>query len=228
MDRHITLSADRLPKAWYNLRADLPKEIPPYLHPGTREPLRGEDLEPLFARALIEQEVSTERWIEIPDPVREKLAIWRPTPLVRAHFLERALETPARIYYKNESVSPAGSHKPNSAVAQAYYNAAEGIAALATETGAGQWGSSLAFASHLFGLACRVYMVRVSYDQKPYRRTLMQTWGASVVSSPSEETQAGRAVLAAQPDSSGSLGIAISEAVEVAVVVGVAPAREGR
>ncbi len=215
-DRHIVLPAREAPAAWYNLQADLPEPPLPYLHPGTGKPVTPEDLAPLFPMSLIEQEVSTERWIPIPDPVREKLTIWRPTPLVRARFLEEELGTPARIYYKNEAVSPAGSHKPNSAVAQAYYNARAGIRRLATETGAGQWGSSLAFASQLFGLECTVYMVKVSYQQKPYRRTLMETWGARVVASPSEETSAGRKILAEQPDSTGSLGIAISEAVEVA------------
>jgi len=215
-ERHIGLSASELPEAWYNLRADLPEPPAPYLHPATGEPVTPDDLAPLFPASLIAQEVSTERWIPIPDPVREKLSIWRPTPLVRARLLEQALRTPARIYYKNEAVSPAGSHKPNSAVAQAYYNAEAGIRRLATETGAGQWGSSLAFACQLFDLACDVYMVRVSYEQKPYRRTLMETWGARVVASPSEETASGRKILAEDPDSTGSLGIAISEAVEIA------------
>ncbi len=216
MDRHISLPSDRLPRAWYNLQGDLPKPLPPYRHPGTGEPLTPDDLAPLFPMELIKQEVSQERWIDIPEPVREKLGIWRPTPLVRARFLEEALGTPARIYYKNESVSPAGSHKPNSAIAQAYFNAAEGIRSLSTETGAGQWGSSLAFACAHFEVACEVFMVRISYDQKPYRRTLMQTWGATVHASPSPETEAGRKVLAENPDSTGSLGMAISEAVEVA------------
>ena len=215
-ERQIVLSASELPEAWYNLRADLPEPPAPYLHPGTGQPVTPDDLAPLFPESLIAQEVTTERWIEIPDSVREKLSIWRPTPLVRARLLEQALGTPARIYYKNESVSPAGSHKPNSAVAQAYFNAEAGIRRLATETGAGQWGSSLAFACQLFGLECDVYMVRVSYEQKPYRRTLMETWGARVVASPSEETSSGRKILAENPDSTGSLGIAISEAVEIA------------
>jgi tryptophan synthase beta chain len=215
-ERQIVLGASELPDAWYNLRADLPEPPAPYLHPATAQPVTPDDLAPLFPASLIAQEMSTERWIGIPDPVREKLSIWRPTPLVRALHLERELRTPARIYYKNESVSPAGSHKPNSAVAQAYYNAEAGVPRLATETGAGQWGSSLAFASQLFGLECDVYMVRVSYEQKPYRRTMMETWGARVVASPSQETASGRKILAEDPDSSGSLGIAISEAVEVA------------
>ena len=214
--RQIVLPASELPEAWYNLRADLPVPPAPYLHPATGEPVGPADLAPLFPEALIAQEMTLDRWVPIPDPVREKLAIWRPTPLVRARPLEEALGTPARIYYKNESVSPAGSHKPNSAVAQAYYNAAAGIGRLSTETGAGQWGTSLAYACQLFGLECEVYMVRVSYDQKPYRRTLMETWGARVFASPSEETPSGRKVRAETPDSTGSLGIAISEAVEIA------------
>lgn len=215
-ERSIGLSVSEIPDAWYNLRADLEEGPAPYLHPATGQPVTPSDLAPLFPASVIEQEVSTERWIAIPDAVREKLTIWRPTPLVRALHLERELGTPARIYYKNEAVSPAGSHKPNSAVAQAYFNAEAGIRRLATETGAGQWGSSLAFASQLFGLECEVYMVRVSYEQKPYRRTLMETWGARVVASPSEETASGRKVLADTPGSTGSLGIAISEAVEIA------------
>lgn len=215
-ERFVVLPASELPDAWYNLRADLPTPPAPYLHPATGEPVTPADLAPLFPASLIEQEMTMDPWIPIPEPVREKLSIWRPTPLVRARPLEAALGTPARIYYKNESVSPAGSHKPNSAVAQAFYNAEAGIPRLATETGAGQWGSSLAFASQLFGLECDVYMVRVSYEQKPYRRTLMETWGARVVASPSEETESGRKILAGDPDSTGSLGMAISEAVEIA------------
>ncbi len=215
-ERQIVLGSAELPEVWYNLRADLPEPPAPYLHPGTGQPVTPDDLAPLFPASLIAQEVSLERWIAIPDEVRDKLSIWRPTPLVRALHLERELRTPARIYYKNEAVSPAGSHKPNSAVAQAYFNAEAGIRRLSTETGAGQWGTSLAFASQLFGLECDVYMVRVSYEQKPYRRTLMETWGARVVASPSQETAAGRKILADDPDSTGSLGIAISEAVEVA------------
>ncbi len=217
MNRSISLDGDALPDKWYNLQADLPSPLPPYRHPGTGEPLSPDDLAPLFPSELIKQEVSRERWIEIPETVREKLGIWRPTPLVRATFLEEALGTPARIYYKNESVSPAGSHKPNSAIPQAYFNAIEGITSLTTETGAGQWGSSLAFACAHFGLDCKVFMVRISYDQKPYRRTLMETWGAEVFASPSNETEAGRKILAETPDSNGSLGMAISEAVEAAV-----------
>ncbi len=215
-DKQILLPTKDIPEAWYNLNSDLPEPPPPFRHPATGQPLGPDDLRPLFPMALIEQEMSTERWIEIPAAVREKLAIWRPTPLVRALNLEAELKTPARIYYKNESVSPPGSHKPNTALAQAYYNAAEGIKRLSTETGAGQWGSSLAFATSMFGLECRVFMVRVSYEQKPYRRTMMHTWGASVVPSPSPETNFGKAVLEKDPDCTGSLGIAISEAVEIA------------
>jgi tryptophan synthase beta chain len=186
------------------------------LHPGTLQPVGPADLEPLFPMALIAQEVATERMIEIPEPVREIYRLWRPSPLYRAHRLERALDTPARIYYKYEGVSPAGSHKPNTAVAQAFYNQQAGVKRLTTETGAGQWGSALAFAGALFGLEVRVYMVRVSFDQKPYRKAMMEAWGAQCVASPSEETNAGRQNLAEHPNSPGSLGIAISEAVEVA------------
>ena len=213
-DHRILLSAKEIPQKWYNVAADLPEPIPPHLHPGTGKPLTPDDLRPLFPMGLIMQEVSTERWIEIPDPIREKLALWRPSPLIRAKYLEKALKTPARIYYKYEGVSPSGSHKPNTAVAQAYYNKIEGIKRIATETGAGQWGCSLAFACDLFGLECKVYMVKCSYDQKPYRRSLMRLWGGTVVASPSMDTQCGRKILAADPNCSGSLGIAISEAVE--------------
>jgi tryptophan synthase beta chain len=188
--------------------------VPPPLHPGTKEPIGPEALAPLFPMELIKQEVSQERWIAIPDPVREILRLWRPTPLVRALRLEKALDTPARIYYKNEGVSPAGSHKPNTAVAQAYYNKEEGTKRISTETGAGQWGSALSMACNFFGIECKVYMVKVSYHQKPYRRSLMQLWGANVVASPSDETNCGRKMLAEDPDSPGSLGMAISEAVE--------------
>jgi tryptophan synthase beta chain len=208
------LREEDIPERWYNILADLPSPAPPVLHPGTGQPIGPQDLAPLFPMEIIRQEVSTERWVPIPDEVREVYKLWRPSPLIRARRLERALQTPAHIYYKYEGVSPAGSHKPNTAVAQAYYNRAEGTRRLATETGAGQWGSSLAFACSLFGLDCTVYMVKVSYDQKPYRRTMMQTYGAAVIASPSETTRAGRRVLAASPDSPGSLGIAISEAVE--------------
>jgi tryptophan synthase beta chain len=211
------LSEDRMPTSWYNVAADLPAPPPPVLHPGTHQPIGPADLAPLFPMALILQEVSAERAIEIPDEVQAIYRQWRPTPLYRARRLEQALDTPARIYYKYEGVSPAGSHKPNTAVAQAYYNKQEGVRRIVTETGAGQWGSSLAFAGALFGLQIEVYMVRVSYNQKPYRRALMEAYGARVVASPSEETATGRAILAEHPDSTGSLGIAISEAVELAV-----------
>jgi tryptophan synthase beta chain len=210
------LPQNRIPKAWYNIQADLPKPLAPTLHPGTLKPIGPEDLAPLFPMALILQEVSQEREIEIPGPVRQVYAQWRPAPLYRARRLEKALDTPAKIYYKYEGVSPAGSHKPNTAVAQAYYNKIEGTRRLSTETGAGQWGSSLAMACAFFGLECKVYMVRVSYNQKPYRRALMEAFGASVTASPSIETESGRAILAEHPETNGSLGIAISEAVEVA------------
>jgi tryptophan synthase beta chain len=211
------LDESRLPKSWYNLVADLPQPLPPVLHPGTGKPIGPDDLAPIFPMSLIQQEVSAEREIEIPAPVRSIYRQWRPTPLFRARRLEEALDTPARIYYKYEGLSPAGSHKPNTAVAQAFYNKEAGIKRIITETGAGQWGSSLAFAGAFFGLEIQVFMVRVSFNQKPYRRALMETWGARCVASPSEETQAGRAILAQRPDHPGSLGIAISEAVEVAV-----------
>jgi tryptophan synthase beta chain len=211
-----TLNEDQIPGEWYNLAADLPAPPPPPLHPGTLQPIGPEALAPLFPMALIAQEVSQEREIAIPDAVRDVYRLWRPTPLYRARRLERHLDTPARIYYKYEGVSPAGSHKPNTAVAQAYYNKEAGIARIATETGAGQWGSALALAGSLFGLQVDVYMVRVSFDQKPYRRALMESYGARCVASPSEETESGRRILAEHPDSTGSLGIAISEAVEVA------------
>ncbi len=210
------LPQDRIPKAWYNIVADLPTPMAPVLHPGTHKPIGPDDLAPLFPMSLIEQEVSTEREIEIPGEVRRVYAQWRPSPLFRARRLEKALDTTAKIYYKYEGVSPAGSHKPNTAVPQAYYNKKDGTKRLSTETGAGQWGSSLAMACAFFGLECKVYMVRVSYDQKPYRRALMETFGASVTASPSNETETGRAILAEHPDSRGSLGIAISEAVEIA------------
>jgi tryptophan synthase beta chain len=210
------LDESRLPWSWYNIAADLPSPPPPVLHPGTLTPVGPDDLAPLFPMSLILQEVSTEREIEIPGPVREVYRQWRPTPLFRARRLERALNTPARIYYKYEGVSPAGSHKPNTAVAQAFYNKEAGVTRIATETGAGQWGSSLAFAGALFGIDVQVFMVRVSYDQKPYRRAFMETFGARCIPSPSNETRFGREVLARTPDSPGSLGIAISEAVEVA------------
>jgi len=210
------LDESRMPTFWYNLVADLPKPPPPVLHPGTLQPIDPDDLAPLFPMALIQQEVATEREIAIPEPVRAIYRQWRPSPLYRARRLEQVLETPARIYYKYEGVSPAGSHKPNTAVAQAFYNKEAGIRRIATETGAGQWGSSLAFAGALFGIDVQVFMVRVSYQQKPYRRALMETYGARCVASPSEETASGREALARYPDHPGSLGIAISEAVEVA------------
>jgi tryptophan synthase beta chain len=212
--KKVLLSEEDLPQRWYNILPDLPAPPAPYLHPATLQPLGPDDLAPIFPQAIIAQEVSQERWIEIPDQVRDIYRIWRPTPLYRAERLEKALDTSARIYFKYEGGSPAGSHKPNTAVAQAYYNAQEGVKRLTTETGAGQWGSALAFAGGLFGLEVTVYMVRVSYEQKPYRRALMETWGATVYPSPTDRTNSGRGVLAKDPDSPGSLGIAISEAVE--------------
>ena len=215
--KQVFLSESEIPSAWYNLQADLPEPVPPLSIQPPGNPLDQPIWSPFFA-ALIQQEVSQERWIEIPDEVRKVYAIWRPSPLVRATGLERALKTPARIYFKNESHSPPGSHKPNTAVPQVYYNKMEGINNLSTETGAGQWGSSLAFACSLFGVHCKVFMVKVSYQQKPYRRSMMKMWGADVTPSPSCDTQAGRQILAADPDCMGSLGIAISEAVEAAAV----------
>ncbi|KAG9153750.1 hypothetical protein Leryth_005876 [Lithospermum erythrorhizon] len=213
---NLSLRSIEIPRKWYNLVADLPVKPPPYLNPGTFEPVKPEDLSPLFPKELIKQEGSTERYIDIPDEVIDIYSLWRPTPLIRAKRLEKLLDTPARIYYKYEGVSPAGSHKPNTAVPQAWYNAQEGIKKVVTETGAGQWGSALAFACCLFGLTCEVWQVRASYDQKPYRRMMMQTWGAKVHPSPSNLTEAGRRILQMDPSSPGSLGIAISEAVEVA------------
>lgn len=210
------LDESHIPKFWYNILADLPSPPPPVLHPGTLKPIGPDDLAPLFPMSLIQQEVSTERDIEIPGPVRDIYRQWRPTPLFRARRLEKVLDTPARIYYKYEGVSPAGSHKPNTAVPQAFYNREAGIKRIVTETGAGQWGSSLAFAGALFGIDVQVFMVRVSYDQKPYRRALMETYGARCVPSPSDETRSGRAILAKNARHPGSLGIAISEAVEIA------------
>jgi tryptophan synthase beta chain len=210
------LEEARMPSQWYNIAADLPVPPAPPLHPATGQPIGPDDLAPLFPMAIIQQEVSTERWIDIPEPVRDVFKLWRPSPLYRARRLEQALGTPAKIYFKYEGVSPAGSHKPNSAIPQAWYNAQEGVKKLSTETGAGQWGSSLAFAGGLFGLDVTVYQVRVSYDQKPYRRAMMETWGARCIPSPSPTTDAGRAILAENPNHMGSLGIAISEAVEVA------------
>ena len=217
VDRNRTkfvLDEKDIPTKWYNIQADLKTPPPPVLHPGTKQPIGPQDLAPLFPMELIKQEVSSERWIEIPDEIRDVYRLWRPSPLYRARRLEKALGTPARIYYKYEGVSPAGSHKPNTAVAQAYYNKQEKVTRLSTETGAGQWGSALALACQMFGLQCKVYMVKVSYQQKPYRRVMMETWGAQVVPSPSPDTQSGKKVLEQDPNSPGSLGIAISEAVE--------------
>jgi tryptophan synthase beta chain len=214
MKKKFVLDENDIPKAWYNIVADMPEKPLPPLNPATKEILTPEDLEPVFAKELIKQELSRDKWIEIPDEVRELYKIWRPTPLVRATGLEKALDTPAHIYFKNEGVSPVGSHKLNSALPQAYYNKTQGIKRLTTETGAGQWGTALSFAASVFGLELDVYMVKVSYNQKPYRRVMMQTWGANVFSSPSDTTNAGKTILAKDPDNSGSLGIAISEAVE--------------
>lgn len=213
----ILLPETEMPKQWYNINADLPVPLSPVLHPVTHEPVGPDDLAPLFPMAVIEQEMSAEREIDIPDPVREVYRQWRPSPLFRARRLEKALNTPARIYYKYEGVSPAGSHKPNTAIAQAFYNKAEGVKRITTETGAGQWGSSLALAGAMFGLEIEVFMVKVSFNQKPYRRAFMESFGATCTASPSNLTAAGRAILAENPDSTGSLGIAISEAVELAV-----------
>ncbi|MDF1595306.1 MAG: TrpB-like pyridoxal phosphate-dependent enzyme [Acidimicrobiia bacterium] len=213
----IMLDESEMPTQWYNIVPDLPEPPPPPLHPGTKQPVGPEDLAPLFPMALIMQEVSTDSYIDIPGEVLDVYRLWRPTPLYRARRLEQALDTPARIYYKYEGVSPAGSHKPNTAVPQAFYNAREGIRKLTTETGAGQWGSALAFASALFGLECEVWQVAASFEQKPYRKSMMETWGATVHSSPSMLTAAGRTILEQDPNSPGSLGIAISEAVEAAV-----------
>ena len=214
METKVILAEKEIPTQWYNIQADLPEPLPPLLHPATKEPTILPP--PLFAAALNEQEFSTERWIDIPDEVREMYKLWRPTPLFRAHRLEKALDTPAHIYYKYEGVSPAGSHKLNTAVAQAYYNKKEGINRLTTETGAGQWGSALSMGCQFLGLELKVYMVKISYQQKPYRRILMETWGAKCVASPSEETETGRNILKDDPECPGSLGMAISEAVEEA------------
>ena len=212
MDTKIILTEKEIPTSWYNIQADLPEPLPPLRHPGTKEPTRLPP--PLFPEALNDQEFSKERYIDIPEEVQEVYKLWRPTPLHRAYRLEKALDTPAHIYYKYEGVSPAGSHKPNTAVAQAYYNKKEGVKRLTTETGAGQWGSALSLGCQFFGLELKVYMVKVSYQQKPYRRVMMETWGATVVPSPSEDTEIGRRILKEDPDCPGSLGIAISEAVE--------------
>jgi tryptophan synthase beta chain len=214
MDTKFLLGENQIPTHWYNIIPDLPGPPAPVLHPATGKPVTPQDLLPLFPMGLIEQEVSGERWVKIPDEVRDAYRAWRPSPLFRARKLEAALKTPARIYYKYEGVSPAGSHKPNTAVPQAYYNKIFGTKRIATETGAGQWGSSMAMAAGMFGLECTVYMVKVSFEQKPYRKSMMQLWGAKVIPSPSRETNAGRGILAKDPESPGSLGIAISEAVE--------------
>ncbi|MCI0576185.1 MAG: TrpB-like pyridoxal phosphate-dependent enzyme, partial [Chloroflexi bacterium] len=214
------LPESELPKAWYNINADMPVPPAPVLHPATREPVTPDFLSVLFPMSLIMQEMSPERWVEIPEPVREIYKLWRPTPLFRARRLEKALDTPARIYYKYEGVSPVGSHKPNTAVAQAFFNKQEGTKALTTETGAGQWGSALAMACSFFDLDLEVYMVKISYEQKPYRRVLMQTYGAQVFASPTDRTHYGRRLLEEEPDNPGSLGIAISEAVEAAATSG--------
>jgi tryptophan synthase beta chain len=214
MRTKILLSEDQLPRQWYNIIPDMPGPMAPVIHPGTLQPVSPDDLLPLFPMGLIEQEVSSQRWIDIPEEVLEIYKLWRPSPLFRAHRLEKALGTPAKIYFKYEGVSPAGSHKPNTAVPQAYYNKIAGTRRIASETGAGQWGSSIALACQLFGLDCTVYMVKVSYSQKPYRKSMMQLWGAEVFPSPSNKTSSGRAILARDPDNQGSLGIAISEAVE--------------
>jgi tryptophan synthase beta chain len=217
LQTRFDLTQKDIPEQWYNIAADFPEPMPPPLHPGTREPIAPEALMAIFPEALVHQEASTERHIDIPEEVRDILALWRPTPLLRAARLEKFLDTPAHIYYKYEGVSPAGSHKPNTAVAQAYYNKQEGVKHLATETGAGQWGSSLAFACKLMGLDCKIWMVRVSYHQKPYRRMLMETYDATVYSSPSDKTAFGRSILEKDPHCAGSLGIAISEAIEATV-----------
>ena len=216
--KKIFLPESEMPRQWYNIMADMPTPMEPPLHPGTGQPVGPDDLAPIFPMNLIEQEVSTERWIDIPEPVLEKYVIWRPSPLYRAYSLEKYLDTPAKIYFKNEGVSPAGSHKPNTAIAQAYYNKVAGTKRITTETGAGQWGSALSMCCAFFGLECKVFMVKISYNQKPYRRLMMETWGANCSASPSNETKAGQSILAKDPDSPGSLGMAISEAVEAAVM----------
>ena len=216
--KKIFLPESEMPTQWYNIMADMPTPMEPPLHPGTGQPVGPEDLAPIFPMPLIEQEVSQERFIDIPEEVLEQYLLWRPSPLYRAYSLEKYLDTPAKIYFKNEGVSPAGSHKPNTALAQAYYNKISGTKRICTETGAGQWGSALAMCCAIFGLECKVYMVKVSFNQKPYRRMMMETWGANCVASPSTETKAGQKILADNPESPGSLGIAISEAVEAAVM----------
>jgi tryptophan synthase beta chain len=216
MGKSVLLQKSEIPTSWYNVIPDLPGPPTPVLHPGTLQPVSPDDLTPLFPMGLIQQEVSSERWIKIPEEILEIYSLWRPTPLVRATRLEKLLDTPAHIYFKNESVSPAGSHKPNTAVPQAYYNKKEGTKRIVTETGAGQWGSAMAMATNFFDIELQVYMVKVSYNQKPYRRSLMHTWGAKVFASPSDQTNCGRQLLEKDPDNPGSLGIAISEAVEKA------------
>jgi len=213
----INLTEDEMPKYWYNIQADMPNPALPPLHPGTKQPVGPEDLAPLFPMELIKQDVSKERFIEIPDEVRDIYKLWRPSPLFRAKRLEKILDTPAKIYYKYEGVSPSGSHKTNTAVAQAYYNKQEGVKKLITETGAGQWGTALSIACNMFGIECDVYMVKISYEQKPYRKAIMNSFGGNVYSSPSNRTKAGRDILEKDPNTSGSLGIAISEAIELAV-----------
>ncbi|MBU1343010.1 MAG: TrpB-like pyridoxal phosphate-dependent enzyme [Proteobacteria bacterium] len=215
--KKYVLSENDMPRQWYNIMADMPNGMEPPLHPGTGQPCGPQDLEPIFPMNLIEQEVSTQQFIDIPEEILDKYAIWRPSPLFRAYNLEKALGTPAKIFYKNEGVSPAGSHKPNTAIAQAYYNKVAGTKKITTETGAGQWGSSLAMCCSFFGIECKVFMVKISYNQKPYRRLMMETWGAKCTASPSNETAAGRSILERDPDCPGSLGMAISEAVEQAV-----------
>ncbi len=212
--KKILLPEKDIPEKWYNIQADMPNKMLPPLHPGTKQPVGPQDLAPIFPMELIKQEVSTERWIEIPEEVRNVYKLWRPSPLIRASRLEKYLDTPAKIYYKYEGVSPAGSHKPNTAVAQAYYNKMEGVKKLTTETGAGQWGSALSFACQLFGIELEVFMVKISFDQKPYRKSMMNVWGANVFSSPTDKTESGRKILSQNPNSPGSLGIAISEAIE--------------
>ncbi len=213
----IFLPEKQIPDAWYNILPDLPVPFEPYIHPGTKKPLTPDDLAPIFPMALIQQELSPKRWIDIPGEIIDIYRLWRPSPLYRAKKLEKVLKTPAKIYYKYEGVSPAGSHKPNTAIAQAYYNKKEGVKRLSTETGAGQWGSALSLAGALLGLEVEVYMVKVSYQQKPFRKSMMETWGAKVYASPTDRTEVGKKILAENSDSPGSLGIAISEAVEVAV-----------
>jgi tryptophan synthase beta chain len=216
MNKKIFLNESEMPRQWYNIIADMPNKPLPPLHPGTKQPVGPEDLAPLFPMELIKQEVSGDRYVDIPDQVRDIYRIWRPSPLFRATGLEKLLDAPVKIYYKYEGVSPSGSHKPNTAVPQAYYNKQEGVKKITTETGAGQWGTALSFACQQFGIECDVYMVKISYDQKPYRKIMMNTFGANVYASPSDRTQAGRNILAKDPNSTGSLGIAISEAIEMA------------